>query len=405
MDPKLQAARRRGGARGAGGRGPAPGLPRRPGRRSTPSASSSSSRSSPSASRRPAGARRTRRYVADLTRARAGPEARPPPTRTRARRSSRRPSGRGARRRPRRRAARRAVPLEPLKEGLRLGRLRHRRWTTRARRRPRGPRRAAPRSSPSPPWPGRARSMGKWTQPAKISDVMKPGRPGARARLKAPPAAGRWRPRWTRCPRCRAALVVIDPANRYVVAMVRRLRLRSARPSTAPPRPSGSRARRSSRSSTPPRSAARSFTPVSLVNDAPEAVRDPYTGKVVEAAELREGGFEGPMTLRQALTKSKNTVSVRLIEAITPAGRHRLRAPGGHPLRAAGEPDARAGHRRGDDAGARQRVRHARRRSGSTPTRHPARACTDAQGHGARGAPGGASRRRCPRRSRTSPPR
>jgi penicillin-binding protein 1A len=29
-------------------------------------------------------------------------------------------------------------------------------------------------------------------------------------------------------------------------------------------------------------------------------------------------GFEGPMTLRQALTRSKNTVSVRLIEALTP---------------------------------------------------------------------------------------
>ena len=35
------------------------------------------------------------------------------------------------------------------------------------------------------------------------------------------------------------------------------------------------------------------------------------------------------MTLRQALTKSKNTVSVRLIEAHHPRRRHRLRAAAG----------------------------------------------------------------------------
>ena len=47
----------------------------------------------------------------------------------------------------------------------------------------------------------------------------------------------------------------------------------------------------------------------------------PVHRQAVEAAELREGRVRGPMTLRQALTKSKNTVSVRLIEAHHPGRR------------------------------------------------------------------------------------
>src|SRR5262249_39012057 len=60
------------------------------------------------------------------------------------------------------------------------------------------------------------------------------------------------------------------------------------------------------------------FTSLSQVNDAPEAIRDPYTGKTWKPQNYEKGGLEGPMTLREALTKSKNTVSVRLIEAVTP---------------------------------------------------------------------------------------
>lgn len=63
---------------------------------------------------------------------------------------------------------------------------------------------------------------------------------------------------------------------------------------------------------------SRRFTPVAVVNDAPEAIRDPYTGKTWKPQNYERSGFEGPMTLRQALTKSKNTVSVRLIEAVGP---------------------------------------------------------------------------------------
>ena len=59
------------------------------------------------------------------------------------------------------------------------------------------------------------------------------------------------------------------------------------------------------------------FTPISIVNDAPEPIRDPYTGKTWSPRNY-ENGFEGPMTIRTALTKSKNTVSVRLIESLGP---------------------------------------------------------------------------------------
>jgi len=61
------------------------------------------------------------------------------------------------------------------------------------------------------------------------------------------------------------------------------------------------------------------YTSLTMVNDAPEAIRDPYTGKVWKPHNFERTGFEGPMTLRQALTKSKNTVSVRLIQELTPA--------------------------------------------------------------------------------------
>jgi penicillin-binding protein 1A len=60
------------------------------------------------------------------------------------------------------------------------------------------------------------------------------------------------------------------------------------------------------------------FTPISIQNDAPENIRDPYTGKAWRPQNFEKGGYDGPMTLRLALTHSKNTISVRLIQALTP---------------------------------------------------------------------------------------
>ncbi len=60
------------------------------------------------------------------------------------------------------------------------------------------------------------------------------------------------------------------------------------------------------------------FTPATVVNDAP-IVFDPgrNSGEVWEPKNY-DGKYEGPMRLRQALAKSKNMVSIRVLQAITP---------------------------------------------------------------------------------------
>jgi len=58
------------------------------------------------------------------------------------------------------------------------------------------------------------------------------------------------------------------------------------------------------------------WTPASLVADAPETFRDPWTGKEWKPQNYERNVFEGNMTLRRALAKSKNTVAVRLISEL-----------------------------------------------------------------------------------------
>ncbi len=209
----------------------------------------------------------------------------------------------------------RAVALKPLKEGLRLGGyviavddakktatvdLVGRMATV-------------PFSSAS--W-ARPRKNGRvGNAPTKMSDVLAPGdvvlvrvtkvsSPFVEAALDQIPAA-------------QGALVAIDPNSRHVVAMVGGydFTLTSFNRATQAKRQPGSSFKPFLYAAA---LASGKYTPVSIVNDAPEAVRDPYTGKVWKPQNYEKGGFEGPMTLRQALTKSKNTVSVRLIEALTP---------------------------------------------------------------------------------------
>ena len=62
----------------------------------------------------------------------------------------------------------------------------------------------------------------------------------------------------------------------------------------------------------------RKFTAASVVNDAPEAIRDSTTGVTWKPHNYESDRFDGPMRLRSALARSKNTVSVRLIDAIGP---------------------------------------------------------------------------------------
>lgn len=153
--------------------------------------------------------------------------------------------------------------------------------------------------------------------PQKVSDVLKPG-DLVRLKLgKALPGSQTLDATLAQWPAVQGALLAIDPTDRSVVAMVGGYDFASSAFNRAV------QARRQPGSSFKPFLYAAAmnegrYTTLSIVNDAPFTVRDPYTGKSWAPHNYEKGGFEGPMTLRQALTESKNTVSVRLIEAMTP---------------------------------------------------------------------------------------
>ncbi|MGO8971184.1 MAG: penicillin-binding protein 1A [Myxococcaceae bacterium] len=164
----------------------------------------------------------------------------------------------------------------------------------------------------------RPRGVGKWTQPPqKLSDVLAVGQVVRVRVLQAPLAPKPLEVTLDQVPEVQGALTAIDPATRRVVALSGGYDFRLS------PFNRATQAHRQPGSSFKPflyAAALQSqrFSAVSILNDAPEAVRDPYTGKVWKPQNYERTGFEGPMTLRQALTRSKNTVSIRLIEALTP---------------------------------------------------------------------------------------
>lgn len=164
----------------------------------------------------------------------------------------------------------------------------------------------------------RPRGVGKWTPaPTKMSDVMKPGEIVRVRILKVTPGPEPLEATLDQVPEVQGALLAIDPTNRNVVAMVGGydFNLSAFNRATQAHRQPGSSFKPFLYSAA---LATQQYTPLSIFNDAPEAVRDPYTNKTWKPHNYEKGGFEGPMTLRKALTESKNTVSVRLIERITP---------------------------------------------------------------------------------------
>jgi penicillin-binding protein 1A len=62
----------------------------------------------------------------------------------------------------------------------------------------------------------------------------------------------------------------------------------------------------------------RGFMPSTLINDAPLAVDPDLTGGQVWEPKNYDGKYEGPMRLRQGLAKSKNLVSIRVLQSIGP---------------------------------------------------------------------------------------
>jgi penicillin-binding protein 1A len=161
-----------------------------------------------------------------------------------------------------------------------------------------------------------ARLKGK-SAPSKMSDVMKPGDVVLVRVLRVTPAPALLEATLDQIPLVQGGLVVINPQNRHVVALV------GGYDFARSPFNRATQAKRQPGSSFKPflygaALGSGRYTTISTVNDAPEAIRDPYTGKTWKPQNY-DRSFDGPMSLREALTKSKNTVSVRLIEAITPA--------------------------------------------------------------------------------------
>ena len=58
------------------------------------------------------------------------------------------------------------------------------------------------------------------------------------------------------------------------------------------------------------------FTPATIINDAPLSFSAAQTGSQLWEPKNFDGKFEGPMRLRTALVKSKNLVSIRILQAI-----------------------------------------------------------------------------------------
>ncbi len=60
------------------------------------------------------------------------------------------------------------------------------------------------------------------------------------------------------------------------------------------------------------------FTPATVINDAPILIDASETGSVPWEPKNFDGDFDGPIRMRTALTKSKNLVSIRILQAIGP---------------------------------------------------------------------------------------
>jgi penicillin-binding protein 1A len=62
----------------------------------------------------------------------------------------------------------------------------------------------------------------------------------------------------------------------------------------------------------------RGFSPATVINDAPLFFDAATTGSQPWEPKNYDGTFDGPMSMRRGLAKSKNMVSIRIVEAITP---------------------------------------------------------------------------------------
>lgn len=168
-------------------------------------------------------------------------------------------------------------------------------------------------------WARRRSETGLGESPKSITDVVAVGEL-VRVRIgRALPASTRMEATLAQLPKVQGALLVIEPTKREVVSMVGGYDFTTSSFNRA------IQAKRQPGSSFKPFLYAAAletgrYTPITRVNDAPVQVRDPYTGKTWEPKNFEKAGFDGAITIRQALTRSKNTISARLIEDLTVDG-------------------------------------------------------------------------------------
>jgi penicillin-binding protein 1A len=117
-------------------------------------------------------------------------------------------------------------------------------------------------------------------------------------------------------PRIEAALVALDPANGAILSLAGGFDFNASKFNHA------TQAWRQPGSSFKPfiYSAAleKGFTPATVLNDAPFVIEAAKTGGQLWEPKNYDAKYEGPMRLRTALAKSKNMVSIRLLQAIGP---------------------------------------------------------------------------------------
>jgi penicillin-binding protein 1A len=118
-------------------------------------------------------------------------------------------------------------------------------------------------------------------------------------------------------PLVQGALVAIDPSTREVRALVGGYDFQASQFNRA------TQAHRQPGSAFKPfvwgaALESRRFTPATIVYDTPDVYRDPWTGKEWKPRNFEKDVFEGPMLLGAALAQSKNTVSVKLVDALGP---------------------------------------------------------------------------------------
>ncbi len=99
------------------------------------------------------------------------------------------------------------------------------------------------------------------------------------------------------------------------------------------------------------------YTPITKMDDSPEVITDPWTGKAWKPQNFEKDEFDGPITLRNALAASKNTVAVKLLIDV---GIDKVRSE-------AHTRHRRSGHPRGSERLRDARVRGEADRAGADP--------------------------------------